>query len=568
MSLEDITLTTNKTETKVSNNRRTIRTGESGLSIKVTVIDADDHPYDLSNIDIEFNEQKDGQKVILDDGSGNKSGKFSIADAKGGVFEYTLAPDVYSASGVCWFVLKEGNTIIDTTKDFYFDVLRDASIHIDNDNYVSSLNAQIDYFKATTQRANEEWSSLKSTINTGYQGYVSDFDKLKSDWQSQTAKINTDAQAQIDQIKADAKTQSDTIAKNASDQSTSIQTKADAQLKSQADTFSSTLADQVKQIETKRDKAISDATAQFTADVDSWTNQFNTWLTKTKSDYNSDIADLQSKLKTVQDGIDDVDTKRFPDMQAKVKQVQDAVDKAQANFDIIDFSSYAKKADIYTKQQIDSMVAAAGKVKTVNGIQPDTAGNIAIPAPDLSSYAKTADVNSRFNSFKSLPKQSFPANVTDMHNLKTPGLYNLSSLTDAQFNALKNVPSLADKYSIVKVENYGYTNGYQIWHMTNNTSCFIATWSDTNGWHGWIRNADESDISALQSSLDTKASQTDMTNVQNQLSALSSTANDNSTRLTKLENKGNGFIPITQADYDALTDDQKANGMYAIGDSN
>lgn len=568
-------------------------------------MDADDQPYDLSEFDLEFNEQKDQGKVVLDDGSGDASGSFEKIDAVGGTFSYTLAPQVYSASGKCWFVLKQDNKIIDTTKDFYFDVEKEASIHIDNDNYVSSLQAEIDHFKATTQRVDEDWSNLKSTMDSGYQGYVSDFDKLKSDWQSQTAKINTDAQAQIDQIKADAKTQSDTIAKNASDQSTSIQTKADAQLKSQADTFSSTLADQVKQIETKRDKAISDATAQFTADVDSWTNQFNTWLTKTKSDYNSDIADLQSKLKTVQDGIDDVDTKRFPDMQAKVKQVQDAVDKTQANFDIIDFSSYAKKADIYTKQQIDSMVAAAGKLKSVslNGgskIQPDANGNA-----DL-TLKPSDQINVTYRSGGQTLTQAIDSddaglglslNADGKLQLKLDAMFlaaglqqnagsnNLAKASDIltlqdAINAItyspkerKSLSSDDDMNDITETGLYRI-NGSAPKHSDNDLWCFayVLRWDDNTIQQYIIggRFIKGRIISAKTATFPNweKFHFADITNLSNQLSALSSTANDNSNRLTKLESKGNGFVPITQADYDALTDDQKANGMYAIGDSN
>lgn len=52
----------------------------------------------------------------------------------------------------------------------------------------------------------------------------------------------------------------------------------------------------------------------------------------------------------------------------------------------------ADSATVYTKTQVDQMIANAGKVKTVNNVQPDSAGNINIPAPDLSGKADKTDI--------------------------------------------------------------------------------------------------------------------------------------------------------------------------------
>lgn len=52
----------------------------------------------------------------------------------------------------------------------------------------------------------------------------------------------------------------------------------------------------------------------------------------------------------------------------------------------------ADSATVYTKTQVDQMVANAGKVKTVNNVQPDSSGNINIPAPDLSGKADKTDI--------------------------------------------------------------------------------------------------------------------------------------------------------------------------------
>lgn len=64
----------------------------------------------------------------------------------------------------------------------------------------------------------------------------------------------------------------------------------------------------------------------------------------------------------------------------------------------------ADSATVYTKTQVDStvnylkaLIANAGKVKTVNNVQPDSSGNINIPAPDLSGKANQSDLNNTNN---------------------------------------------------------------------------------------------------------------------------------------------------------------------------
>lgn len=59
----------------------------------------------------------------------------------------------------------------------------------------------------------------------------------------------------------------------------------------------------------------------------------------------------------------------------------------------------ADSATVYTKTQVDQMIANAGKVKTVNGTQPDSSGNIAI---DLSGKADKTDITNLSNRITAL----------------------------------------------------------------------------------------------------------------------------------------------------------------------
>lgn len=58
-----------------------------------------------------------------------------------------------------------------------------------------------------------------------------------------------------------------------------------------------------------------------------------------------------------------------------------------------DLAIKANLADVYTKTELDPKIASAGKVKTVNNVQPDSNGNISISIPDISGKADKTDVN-------------------------------------------------------------------------------------------------------------------------------------------------------------------------------
>ena len=66
----------------------------------------------------------------------------------------------------------------------------------------------------------------------------------------------------------------------------------------------------------------------------------------------------------------------------------------------------ADSATVYTKTQVDQMIANAGKVKTVNNVQPDSSGNINIPAPDLSGKADKSDITNLSNRVTALENKN------------------------------------------------------------------------------------------------------------------------------------------------------------------
>ena len=159
MSLAPITLTTDKSKTVIDNAHRRLRQSERGLSLTVTVLNEGNTAYDLTGKNLVFCENKQNNKIIIDDGKGDNSGKFnrnSDNDTKG-VFTYVLQEDAYEISGKAWFEITDGTTV-DSTRNFYFDVEIDASISFSSNDYIGPLYAHEDEVKALKNALN--WKTV------------------------------------------------------------------------------------------------------------------------------------------------------------------------------------------------------------------------------------------------------------------------------------------------------------------------------------------------------------------------------------------------------------------------
>lgn len=429
MSLAILTLPTNKSISTVSDHVRKIGQGEAGQKLEVIVTDADGSGYNLDGKTLEFSENKEGGKIVSD----NDQGHFEIKDAKAGRFVYTLAPAVYAASGVAWFdITSADGSVIDTTKNFNIDVIEDESIYINNDNYVSSLASFETHYDGVIKKAKEDSEALLTKIDGQLSQALADNNKKAADsltdqkaqlqklidstnqlqtdwnaqftkqkqsladvdasWQAQTKKIQDGANSQIAAIKSDADTQKNAIQQAADDQLKANKNANDAEIadvkKQLADELAKVEADKATAIQgvtDARDKAISDATDKLNANLRSLQEDYNTWKTSTVGDFQAKLDKLTQQLNT-----DETD-------QASLRQAIDSAKETVSKLHEVDFTVYAHKTDLenyYTKAETDDKLAEAGKVKTVNGIQPDSSGNITIPAPDLSGLETKVDAKS------------------------------------------------------------------------------------------------------------------------------------------------------------------------------
>lgn len=355
MSLAVINLPTNKTESTVSDHVRKIGQGEKGLTLEVIVMDADSSGYDLSEKIITFSENKVGGKIVVDSAKEN----FERLNDKAGRFRYKLADSVYAASGEAWFSISTpSGDVIDTTKSFNIDVIEDATIHINNDNYVSTLTALETHYKAIIQRTEDDNAALlakfnqqiKDAVDNGnnnIQQVIDSADKLIAQWEQE---LTNDNQA-LNRLLNDWQTQTNQINSDYENQKKAIQKDADSQLADNKKAANSAIA----KIESDKQTAIDQANTDFKTKLESIQTDYNSWKTTTIADFQKQLDQLQQELK------DDEDA------QNSIKEAIKAANNAISKINDVDFTQYVKK---------DDFNAALAKINTLgNPIEVDNKTN-------------------------------------------------------------------------------------------------------------------------------------------------------------------------------------------------
>ena len=289
MSLAQITLTTNKTVSNVGDYIRKIGQGEAGQKLEVIVTDADGSGYNLDGKTLEFSENKEGGKIVSD----NDQEHFEIKDAKAGRFVYTLVPAVYEASGVAWFdITSADGSVIDTTKNFNIDVIENKNIHINNDNYVSSLISLETHYDGVIKKTKEDSEALLTKINDQLSQALTDNNKKAAD-------SLTDQKAQLQKfIESTNQLQTDWNAQKAA-----IQKAADDQLKANKDANDAEIADVKKQL------------ADELAKVDkSQIVSLNNMITELRTENNNlkqEVGNLKNKNAELEQKINDAEIPTF-----------------------------------------------------------------------------------------------------------------------------------------------------------------------------------------------------------------------------------------------------------------
>ena len=354
MSLAQIMLTTNKTTSNVGDYVRKIGQEERGQVLPVIVVDATGTPYDLSDKKIVFSESKDSGKYVVDDGKDSRSGKFTLTDSKNGKFSYTLQEQVYPESGTAWFdIVSADGTVLDTTVSFRFVVIPAPTLHVNDDNYSSTLKAlqahyqgvikntetqtqnlinsltdKIDQAISNGQRdiANElsdartklqaiqdQENELVSNWTTELNTQKQNFATLQSQWQNQSKSISDDYASKKAKIESDAQSQHDQIQTAADQQLKPNQSPNDAEIAKAESETKATL----DEVEKAKNDAIAELTAQRDAQLkaakDAYDKQRNdqqtdyeSWKTTTLANFNELVEPLKTEITTDRQDLKDI----------------------------------------------------------------------------------------------------------------------------------------------------------------------------------------------------------------------------------------------------------------------
>lgn len=355
MSLAQIVLTTNKTTSNVGDYIRKIGQGERGQILPVIVVDATGTPYDLSDKKIVFSESKDSGKYVVDDGKASTSGKFTLTDPQNGKFSYALQDQVYPESGTAWFdIVSADGTVLDTTVSFRFVVIPAPTLHVNDNNYSSTLEAlQAHYqgvIKNTETQTQNLINSLTDKINQAisngqrdvaneltdmrnqlqalhnqengliqswtndFNARKADFDKLKADWQAQSKTISDSYASKIAEINSQTQSQHDQIQAKADQQLQANQSASDAELakiksdaQAQHDQIEKAKNDAIAEITAQRDATINQANADFKAKIDALQTDYDAWKSTTLADFTKQLADIKTNISNDQSTLKDFD---------------------------------------------------------------------------------------------------------------------------------------------------------------------------------------------------------------------------------------------------------------------
>lgn len=355
MSLAQIVLTTNKTTSNVGDYIRKIGQGERGQILPVIVVDATGTPYDLSDKKIVFSESKDSGKYVVDDGKASTSGKFTLTDPQNGKFSYALQDQVYPESGTAWFdIVSADGTVLDTTVSFRFVVIPAPTLHVNNNNYSSTLEALQAHYQGVIKNTETQTQNLINSLtdkinqaisngqrdvaneltdmrnqlqalhnqeNSLIQNWTSefnarkaDFDKLKADWQAQSKSISDDYASKKAKIESDAQSQHDQIQAKANQQLQANQSASDAELakiksdaQAQHDQIEKAKNDAIAEITAQRDATINQANADFKAKIDALQTDYDAWKSTTLADFTKQLADIKTNISNDQSTLKDFD---------------------------------------------------------------------------------------------------------------------------------------------------------------------------------------------------------------------------------------------------------------------
>ena len=287
---------------------------ERGKVIDINVIDNDGiNAYDLTNKKIRFVDEKEDNKLIIDDEADNPS-HFTRANDTQGKFSYTFHDLVYQRSGIARFEIYTDSEHIDATANFEIQIENMTSTVVANESYISSFEGLVAHYhntvnttvsetqqlinsltdkinraisngqndvanelsdaRAKLQQITTDANNLKNSWNAEFETEKQNFTDLQNQWKAQTAKINQDANSQIKAIND-----------NAAQQLKNNQSANDAA---------------IKEVNGQRDAAINQANTNFQNEINKLQQDYNAWKAEKLADFNKSLQSLTDQINTDQ----------------------------------------------------------------------------------------------------------------------------------------------------------------------------------------------------------------------------------------------------------------------------
>ena len=307
LQVNKINISPDKTYVKYNQNER-------GKVIDINVIDNDGiNAYDLTNKKIRFVDEKEDNKLIIDDEADNPS-HFTRANDTQGKFSYTFHDLVYQRSGIARFEIYTDSEHIDATANFEIQIENMTSTVVANESYISSFEGLVAHYhntvnttvsetqqlinsltdkinraisngqndvanelsdaRAKLQQITTDANNLKNSWNAEFETEKQNFTDLQNQWKAQTAKINQDANSQIQAIND-----------NAAQQLKNNQSANDAA---------------IKEVNGQRDAAINQANTNFQNEINKLQQDYNAWKAEKLADFTKSLQSLTDQISTDQ----------------------------------------------------------------------------------------------------------------------------------------------------------------------------------------------------------------------------------------------------------------------------
>lgn len=562
LQINKINISPDKSYVKYNQNER-------GKVIDINVIDNDGiNAYDLTNKKIRFVDEKEDNKLIIDDEADNPS-HFTRANDTQGKFSYTFHDLVYQRSGIARFEIYTDSEHIDATANFEIQIENMTSTVVANESYISSLEGLIAHYRSAVDTTETETNQLIDSLNKQIAQAISDGNKSVADQVSSIKEI-------IQQMQTEYKSKSDALAKLTSDwqtQTQTIQNSADNQLKKINENANSEIdklkQDAIKTVSDAKDQAISAANKAYKDQLGAFQTDYTTWKNKTVADFQKQLDNLNQEITT--------ETNTQNDLKQAVSDAVNTMQTLTKKLDGYDFTKFVTDEQIKnypTKDEVKAMMDNAGKVKTVDGIQPDTNGNVQTDHYTKSETTQKLATKLTFVKCDS-PQAAYDASkkpaddgslvigIYDPDDGPTSAVIGdktitISSLYESLQNLQTQVSGLASLRSVVD----GKANSADVYLKTdiNNT---VAQLREE------IRNAGKLKTISIDGGTPVSPDTSGNVNIDLSKKADVSSLQTLDSRVTALENKPGDIVAVTQAQYDQLVKNGKVqqNVIYAVSNS-